>query len=123
MLALALETVKLTKRQKGVLHWVIEHTKTLADRRNELIHAEYVVHGRTNKLHAKVKPPRSHKPAKHQKAAASDLKVVVADLQLLVQATEAAWFEFATRSTKKLMAGLRKIAADVQRSRENPQSG
>lgn len=65
LLALALHTVKLTKRQSQILSFVLEKTKVAADRRNELIHAEYVVHGRTQQLHAKVKSPRSNKPAKH----------------------------------------------------------
>jgi hypothetical protein len=109
LLALALQTVKLTKRQRGILGWIIENTKTLADRRNELIHAEYVVHGRTNKLHAKVKAPRSNKPAKHQKASASDLQKVVNDLCFLVQATEAAWSSFWPRSMMKMRDELRRL--------------
>src|SRR4051812_17682830 len=51
LLATALHTVKLTKRQTIYLNWIIENTKTVADRRNELLHAEYVVHHRTSKLH------------------------------------------------------------------------
>lgn len=42
-LEMAIANAKLTKRQKAILRWVIDQTKTMADRRNELIHAEYVV--------------------------------------------------------------------------------
>lgn len=111
LLALALNTAKLTKHQRGVLQWVIDTTKTVADRRNELIHAEYVVHHSTQKLHAKVKAPRSNKPPKHQNASATDLRIVVDRLQILVQATEGAWLEFAPRSfdrMRKQMAELSK---------------
>ncbi|MCW2381354.1 hypothetical protein [Sphingobium sp. B2D3C] len=94
LLALARETAGLTDRQRGVLDWVIEKTKTLADRRNELIHAEFVVHSRTDVLHAKIKSPRSSKPPKHQKASPNDLEKIVNDLNVLLQATEASWVEF-----------------------------
>lgn len=118
LLALALHTAKLTKRQAAILHWIIDRTKTVADRRNELIHAEYVVQFGTNKLHAKVKPPRSNKPPKHQPVAVSDLKVVVTDLDHLVQATEAAWFEFAPRSIKRLQSRLSDVMRSVQSAQQ-----
>lgn len=106
LLALALQTVKLTKQQAGILNYVIEKTKTLADRRNELIHAEYVVHGRTDKLHAKIKSPRSTKPPKHQKLSAEDLQQVIDDLEQLILATEAASFAFATKRDRRISAAL-----------------
>jgi hypothetical protein len=122
LLALALQTVKLTKRQAAILKIVLEKTKVVADRRNELIHAEYVVHGRTDQLHAKVKPPRSNKPAKHQKVSPEDLRKIVVDLEHLIQMTEATWHEFCTRKTKKLTASIKRFAAEHLPSQENPQS-
>jgi hypothetical protein len=97
LLALALATVHMSKRKAGILNWVIDHTKTLADRRNELIHAEYVVHHRTLRLHAKVKAPRSNKPPKYQQVAESDLRVVVEELSFLLRATEGAYTELSSR--------------------------
>ncbi len=84
----------MTGRQVGILRFIIDKTKTVADRRNELIHAEYVVHAHTDKLHAKVKPPRSTKPARYQKLSVKDLAEIVDDVSALLQATEAAWLEF-----------------------------
>ncbi len=121
LLALALQTVKLTKQQAGILNYVIEKTKTLADRRNELIHAEYVVHGRTDKLHAKIKSPRSTKPPKHQKLSAEDLQQVIDDLEQLILATEAASFAFATKRDRRITAALRKfeeVHGPLQESRQ-----
>lgn len=97
MLALAITTVRMSKRKAGILAWVIDHTKTLADRRNELIHAEYVVHHRTQRLHAKVKAPRSNKPPKYQQVGESDLRVVVEELSFLLRATEGAYIELSSR--------------------------
>src|SRR3712207_3157516 len=37
LLAVALQTVKMTKRKRAILQWVIDRTKRVADRRNELI--------------------------------------------------------------------------------------
>lgn len=122
LLDLALHTVKMTKRQKAILSWVIDKTKVVADRRNELIHAEYVVHGRTDILHARVSPPNAKSPAKHQKVDRADLQKVVEDVENLVQATEAAWREFYTRQMKAISAKLGREIAEFQRSRENPQS-
>lgn len=93
LLALALKSAELTERQNGVLKWVIDRTKTVADRRNELIHAEYVVSGDTGALHAKVKSPHSTKPAKHQRVMESDLLKIANDVSELLQGTEAAQYE------------------------------
>lgn len=124
LLALAIHTVKLTKRQAEALNWLIEKTKTLADRRNELLHAEYVVHGRTDQLHAKVKAPRSNKPPKHQKVATADLKTVIADLERLLQVAEWVRLElFGTRRARRLTASLRKFAEERGLSLESRQSG
>ncbi len=122
LLAIALHTANLTKRQAAILKLVIDKTKVIADRRNELLHAEYVVHGRTDKLHARVKAPRSNKPPKHQTATSADLQKVINDLEHLLQMTEAAWFEFRTLKDRRLSAELDKIAERVRQSRENPQS-
>jgi hypothetical protein len=92
LLSLALEHGKLSKRQQQILDWVIENTKTVADRRNELIHAEYVVHGGTGELHAKVTAPRALKP-KHQRLSVRELNKVIEQLDRLLQAPEAAKFE------------------------------
>ncbi len=80
------------------------------------------MHGRTDKLHAKVKPPRSNKPPKHQKAATTDLQTVINDLEQLIMATESAWFEFTTRKEKRLIANISKLAEERGLSRENRQS-
>ena len=114
LLALALQSARLTKRQAQILGWVVGRTKTVSDRRNELIHAEYVVEFSTNKLHAKVKAPRSNKPAKHQPVAVSDLSQVTRDLDHLLQATEAAWFEFAPRTVKRLQNKLNDIVREMK---------
>lgn len=108
MLALALTTVRLSKRKAGILAWVIDHTKTLADRRNELIHAEYVVHHRTQRLHAKVKSPRSTKPPKYQQVGVSDLRLVVEELSFLLRATEGAYTELSGR--------IRRLAKQLDRA-------
>jgi len=122
-LALALTTVKLTKRQKAILGFVIEKTKDIADRRNDLIHAEYVVHGRTEKLHAKIRSPRSTKPPKHQRASAEDLLLVIEELETLLGFTDAAWFEFDTRKGKAIQASLNRLAKSIPIFRENPHGG
>lgn len=122
LLALALHTVRLTKRQKDILGLVIEKTKTVADRRNELIHAEYVVAGHTGRLNAKVKAPRSTKPPKHQPVSATELRGVVEDIVSLVQLTEGAWAEFRTRAMKELSAALWKDLKDVEQFLGNPLS-
>lgn len=124
LLELALTTMRLSKRKIGILRWVIDNTKTLADRRNELIHAEYVVHQRTDRLHAKVKSPRSSKPPKYQQVGASDLRTVVQEMSLLLQATEAAHMELSprlSRLSKKFSALLSQARDDVL-SQENPQT-
>lgn len=122
LLALALHTVNMTKRQAAILSYIIEKTKVVADRRNELLHAEYVVHGRTDKLHAKVKAPRSNKPPKHQKVTTADLQTVINDIERLILATESAWLEFSTRWTKRIIAQLDKLAEERGLGK-NPQSG
>lgn len=123
LIALAMDTAKLTKRQKGVLRWVLDNTKVLADRRNELIHAEYVVHAPTDKLHARVSPPNSSKPPKHQKADVKALQGVVSDLERLVQATEAARFEFYTRAERRRVKQIEQILAAVPKLLGSLQSG
>ena len=122
LLAIALHTVKMTARQKSILSFIIEKTKTVADRRNELLHAEYVVHGRTDKLHARVKAPRSNKPVKHQKVTAGDLQAVIDDLEYLLRMTEAAWIEFQTRRGKRLTAELRRFVKEHGPFPRSPQS-
>lgn len=112
LLALAIDHAQLTDRQSSILRWVIENTKKLADRRNELIHAEYVVHARTEVLHAKVKAPRSSKPAKHQKLSLKDLRKVERDLVYLLQGTEAAWGEMPRGQKLIEEIGIRKLARE-----------
>ncbi|WP_299321412.1 hypothetical protein [Parasphingopyxis sp.] len=119
LLSLALGTVKLTKRQKAILEWIIDRTKTMADRRNELIHAEYVVHGRTDALHAKVKPPRSNKPPKHQRVMESDLRKVANGLSHLVAATEAADIELMSRRKRARFDELGQQLDELAQSRKN----
>lgn len=122
LLALARETAGLTDRQRGILDWVIDKTKTLAERRNELMHAEFVVHS-TDVLHAKIKSPRSNKPPKHQKASPKDLEKVVDDLNLLLQATEAAWVEFLSPEKRLQWDNLLKVPNRRKKSSENQSSG
>lgn len=110
-LEMAIEHGKLTKRQRGILKWVVDQTKTMADRRNELAHAEYVVGHQSERLHARVKSPNS-KNEKHQPLGVSDLKVIVRDLDFLVQATEAACLEFHGRKLNRLMRELEQFAKD-----------
>ncbi len=110
LLSLAIETAGLSDEQRELLTFIIGKTKVVADRRNELIHAEYVVHGRTEILHAKVKSPRSTKPAKYQKLSTKDLDRVIEDLQQLLAFTERKTFDFlgpeAAKEHEELMAKL-----------------
>ncbi len=122
LLAIARETAELTERQIHILDWIIDHTKTAADRRNELMHAEYVVHGRTDVLHAKVKAPRSNKPAKHQKVSAKDLRRVVDELTMLLQATESAPPEFFPPAKRKQWDELGEEITKIAQSLKNPQT-
>lgn len=117
LLALALDTCTLSSHQQGVLTWVIDKSKTVADRRNELMHAEYVVHGRTSQLHARIKSPRSTKPAKHQKASVKDLRQFVEDMELLLQATEGAWFELLSEAKRAEMDALIAAIREAQPSK------
>lgn len=127
LLALALTTVKLTKRQTAVLAQIIEKTKTIADRRNELIHAAYVVHGENYKLHARVKPPRSNKPPKYQKATEADLKCFLSEMQQLVRITEWAWRLFMSSKMKKFARSIERsstktlLTLQMERDGSDPQ--
>ena len=123
LLSIALQTVRMTKKQAAILDYVIEKTKTMADRRNELMHAEYVVHGRTDKLHAKVKSPRSTKPPKHQKLSTKDLQQIVDDLEHLLMATETAGMAFPTKRDRKLMAAFDEALKAIGPLPEIPRSG
>jgi hypothetical protein len=123
LLALALHTVKLSKRKQAFLEFIISRTKAVADRRNELLHAEYVVHGRTDVLHAKIKAPRSNKAAKYQRAEVSDLARVISDLEYLLDVTDGAWLEFQSRKGKELQQRLRQFAETLRQSQKSPQSG
>ena len=123
LIKLALHTVRLSKRQAFLLDYILEKTKGVADRRNELLHAEYVVHGKTERLHAKIKAPGSSKAAKHQRATADDLKVVVKELDFLLDVTEGAWLEFMTRKGKALQKRLGIFAKSLGLRRESPQNG
>ena len=121
LLSAALETAKMTKRAKAILTYVIDKTKVMADRRNELMHAEYVVHGRTDKLHAKVKPPRSIKDAKYQKLAISDLQTIINDLDDLLGVTEYNMFEFLSPKARRQWNKIGKELADLSQRLESPQ--
>lgn len=123
LLAVALDTAKMTKRAKAILTYIIDKTKVMADRRNELMHAEYVVHGRTDKLHAKVKSPRSTKDAKYQKVSTSDLQVIVRDLDELLGVTEYNSFEFFGPKARRHWNKLGKELEALSQSLKNRQSG
>lgn len=59
-------------------HWanlVLKNTKTLADRRNELMHGQYVVSAKDDRLYAEVRSPNSSKPSKHQRNDVTALRV------------------------------------------------
>ena len=122
LLSAALDTAKMTKRAKAILSYVIDKTKVMADRRNELMHAEYVVHGRTEKLHAKVKPPRSIKDAKYQKLAISDLQVIIDDLDGLLGVTEYNAFEFLGPKGRRMWNKIGKELKALKQEMGNPQS-
>jgi hypothetical protein len=122
LLSLALETADLNQRQKGILDWIIEQTKTVADRRNELIHAEYVVHGRTGELHAKVTAPRAQKP-KHQRLSVRELRKVIDQLDYLLQATEAAKFELLSPAKRAEFEATIQALRGREPSHDNQQSG
>jgi hypothetical protein len=121
MLALALEHVDLTERQRVLLDHILEKTKTAADRRNDLIHGEYVVHGNTGQLFAIIQSPRSAKPPRHQKNTAKDLARAVRELEELMQIT-------AALSVELLPADLRASATEAakkvlrERGAQSPQS-
>ena len=121
MLAAAINTVDLNEYQQDLLSHIIDKTKVMADRRNELMHAEYVVHGRTEKLHAKVKLPRSAKPAKFQKITPKDLQIVIDGMDNLFGLIEGAYFEFlgpeAKEKHEKLMAEIVSVAQEVRNRR------
>jgi hypothetical protein len=84
LLAMALDFGGLNDGQRDLLERVIEDTKTLADRRNDLLHGKYVVHGNTNNLFAVVRSPNSTKPAKYQKNTVNDLDKVSEALERLI---------------------------------------
>lgn len=121
LLSVALETANLSERQSAILSYIIEKTKGMADRRNELIHAEYVVHGRTDKLHAKVKSPRSTKPAKFQKLSTKDLQTVIDGLDELFGVIEGAFFEFLGPEARKKHDSIMRELESLRPSVQNPQ--
>lgn len=85
LLSLALENIpNLTPLQRELLSAVIERTKKIADRRNELLHGVYVVHGNTDNLFAVSRRPNSSKPEKYHKSSIRDLRQVLADLEELM---------------------------------------
>lgn len=88
-LALALEYGALDDKQAALLTEVIDRTKRLADRRNTLIHAEFVVKSGTEQLFAKSRPPNSSKPAIHQKTTKADLAKLVTEVEELITMDEA----------------------------------
>lgn len=120
LLALSLENATMSDRAKSILSYIIDKTKIMADRRNELIHAEYVVHGRTEKLHAKVKSPRSTKGAKYQKLSVKDLQTIINDLDELLGITEANTFEFlgadARKDWDKIGEELKSLRTQIENS-------
>lgn len=124
LLELALRATKLTKRQAGILKWLVERTKVVADRRNELIHAEYVVEHKTDRLHARVKSPRSTKPVKHQRITPAELQALIAELDNLLGATEAAWAEYWPRRLKRMSKALTALLKERdEQPPQNQQSG
>jgi len=122
LLTLAMDNTKLNHRQKAILNYIIEKTKNLADRRNQLIHAEYVVHGRTNILHGKIKSPRSTKPPKYQKLSPKDLTSVVVELEGLLGITEYNEFEFLGPEPRIHHDKLMKDLTESARSLKNQQA-
>lgn len=84
LLAMALEHVELTDRQRLLLEEVLKRTKKFADRRNDLIHGIYEVHGRSSELFARVKS-RGAKAEKRQRSSKKALQQAVQDLEMLMQ--------------------------------------
>lgn len=85
LLALALEhRSDLTPLQRTLLSEVLEGTKRVADRRNELLHGIYMVHGNTQQVFAVSQSPNSTKPPRYHKSSVKDLRVVLADLERMI---------------------------------------
>ncbi|MEH6697810.1 MAG: hypothetical protein V7672_03830 [Brevundimonas sp.] len=80
LLELALEHGDLDEPRRVQLAEIIKGTKAIADQRNDLIHAEYVVHSRTDRLHAKVRAPNSAKPPTYHGSSVKDLQRIIDEL-------------------------------------------
>jgi hypothetical protein len=122
LLAISLESSTMSDQAKAVLTYIIDKTKIMADRRNELIHAEYVVHNRTDKLHAKVKLPRSAKGAKYQKLSVEDLQKIIDDLDELLGISEWNAFEFLGPEARKDWDELCEFVESLRKQAQNPQT-
>jgi hypothetical protein len=85
LLAMAADHGKLSAKSKQILAVLIEETKAVADRRNDLLHGRYEVHGNTDQLFAVTKSPNSSKPPKRHKSTVKDLEKVIASIERLMQ--------------------------------------
>ncbi len=85
---MAVEHAGLSDRQRAILEEVLKRTKKFADRRNDLIHGVYEVHGNSEELFARVKSPQS-KAEKRQRSSKKALEQALSDLQELMGITSA----------------------------------
>lgn len=68
----------LTANGKAILQKIVDETSRLSERRNALIHAEYVIHRETMDISARTN--RKDKPPVYVPATADELKKVIDDL-------------------------------------------
>jgi hypothetical protein len=80
-----------------------------------------MVHNRTEKLHAKVKSPRSTKGAKYQKLSVEDLQKIINDLDELLGITEWNAFEFLGPEARKNWDELCEFVESLRKQSKNPQ--
>jgi hypothetical protein len=128
LLALALDHADLTERHKAILGWIIEQTKKIADRRNELVHGIYVVHGKNDQLFAKTRPPNSSKPPKYQKSSAEAIQATIAELEDLIGVTEGFSTEMLVMQHPEAFEELLALGRSLRekreaQSQESPQNG
>ncbi|MEO8926387.1 MAG: hypothetical protein ABI306_04415 [Caulobacteraceae bacterium] len=126
LLSLALRNVKLNEKQRQLLELSIDRSKTIADGRNDLIHAEYVMSARHEML-AKVSSPNSTKPPRYRRVTAKDLERAIDELEQVAAITDALNLELADPAGA-LRAETRRLADEMLAKRlppppQNQQSG
>lgn len=117
LFAQAVAHMPVTERGKMILQEITDETARLSDRRNALIHAEYVIHRETLDIAARTN--RKDKPPVYVPATADELRKVIADLDRvagLVSHATVALMDPGLLSD--LVESIRKVA-DVVRDRNN----